>query len=165
MSAALPQSVHGRCARPSPLACLHAVASFYVKAAWSPDGSHILSGSTDRCAYVWEVGGGWGWGLSHPPRPALSGTRPTLRPHCHGAHHGLQVDAPDGASPYVLSGHQGEVTAVAWCPSDFHQARGARGAAPAQPKALWLPVAARRPTCCCILAAELAAADVPPACR
>lgn len=35
----------------------------------------------------------------------------------------LQVDAPDGASPYVLSGHQGEVTAVAWCPSDFHQAR------------------------------------------
>ena len=33
----------------------------------------------------------------------------------------LQVDAPDGASPYVLPGHQGEVTAVAWCPTDFHQ--------------------------------------------
>ncbi|KAI3428243.1 hypothetical protein D9Q98_006623 [Chlorella vulgaris] len=63
----------------------HSVASFYVKAAWSPDGSHIISGSTDRNVYIWEV------------------------------------DAPDGASPYVLSGHQGEVTAVAWCPSDFHQ--------------------------------------------
>ena len=35
-----------------------------------------------------------------------------------------QVDAPDGASPYVLAGHQGEVTAVAWCPTDFHQACG-----------------------------------------
>lgn len=40
---------------------------------------------------------------------------------------GMQVDAPDGASPYVLAGHQGEVTAVAWCPSDFHQARPDRG--------------------------------------
>ncbi len=36
-----------------------AVASFYVKAAWSPDGSHIISGSTDRNVYIWEVGG-WG---------------------------------------------------------------------------------------------------------
>jgi hypothetical protein len=42
----------------------------------------------------------------------------------------LQVDAPDGASPYVLPGHQGEVTAVAWCPSDFQQARF---------QLLWLP--------------------------
>ncbi|KAL4422044.1 hypothetical protein ABPG77_004860 [Micractinium sp. CCAP 211/92] len=63
----------------------HTVASFYVKAGWSPDGTHILSGSTDRNVYIWEV------------------------------------DAPDGASPYVLAGHQGEVTAVAWCPSDFDQ--------------------------------------------
>ncbi|KAL4443774.1 hypothetical protein ABPG75_011511 [Micractinium tetrahymenae] len=63
----------------------HTVASFYVKAGWSPDGTHIISGSTDRNVYIWEV------------------------------------DAPDGASPYVLAGHQGEVTAVAWCPSDFHQ--------------------------------------------
>jgi hypothetical protein len=34
-----------------------------------------------------------------------------------------QVGAPDGASPYVLGGHQGEVTAVAWCPTDFEQVR------------------------------------------
>lgn len=32
-----------------------AVASFYVKAAFSPDGSHILSGSTDRKAYIWQA--------------------------------------------------------------------------------------------------------------
>ncbi len=37
---------------------LAAVASFYVKAGWSPDGTHILSGSTDRNVYIWEVGGG-----------------------------------------------------------------------------------------------------------
>jgi hypothetical protein len=42
----------------------------------------------------------------------------------------LQVDAPDGASPYVLPGHQGEVAAVAWCPSDFQQASF---------EPLWLP--------------------------
>lgn len=35
-----------------------------------------------------------------------------------------QVDRP-AAAPYVLQGHEGEVTGVAWCPSDFGQARNA----------------------------------------
>lgn len=34
----------------------------------------------------------------------------------------LQVDRPE-VPPYVLEGHEGEVTGVAWCPSDFGQVR------------------------------------------
>lgn len=34
------------------------MSSFYVKAAFSPDGSHVLSGSSDRNAYIWQVGYG-----------------------------------------------------------------------------------------------------------
>lgn len=30
-----------------------------------------------------------------------------------------QVDGRDGGDPYVMRGHGGEVTTVAWCPSDF----------------------------------------------
>lgn len=124
-----------------------AVASFYVKAAWSPDGSHIISGSTDRSVYIWEVG--WGlqlwcpfqcssWLPHHVPHAGMVWSR---RRPVHGCSSNVQlslprlsiaqlppppsqVDAPDGASPYVLPGHQGEVTAVAWCPSDFQQVRG-----------------------------------------
>lgn len=32
-----------------------------------------------------------------------------------------QVEGADGGRPYVLPGHEGEVTAVAWCPTDFDQ--------------------------------------------
>ena len=35
----------------------HTVSSFYVKAAFSPDGSHFVSGSSDGGAYVWQVDG------------------------------------------------------------------------------------------------------------
>ncbi len=121
-----------------------AVASFYVKAAWSPDGSHIISGSTDRSVYIWEVRGGTAagtavvcWGsqktacgrCAHRLRLGLRwlcvaapGQGPCLTPALPPPSP-PQVDAPDGASPYVLPGHQGEVTAVAWCPSDFQQVR------------------------------------------
>ncbi|GBG79386.1 hypothetical protein CBR_g29535 [Chara braunii] len=60
----------------------HVVSTFYVKATFSPDGTHILSGSSDKNAYVW------------------------------------QVDRPEDG-PYVLEGHEGEVTGVDWCPTDF----------------------------------------------
>ncbi|CAM6050093.1 unnamed protein product [Sphagnum compactum] len=33
----------------------HVVGSFYVKVAFSPDGGHILSGSSDEDAYIWQV--------------------------------------------------------------------------------------------------------------
>lgn len=33
-----------------------------------------------------------------------------------------QVNKPQ-AAPYVLSGHKGEVTGVAWCPVDFGEVR------------------------------------------
>ena len=60
----------------------HQNASFYIKVAFSPDGTHVLSGSSDNKGYIW------------------------------------QVDRPeDGA--YVVEGHEGEVSGVAWCPHDF----------------------------------------------
>ncbi|CAM6123553.1 unnamed protein product [Calypogeia fissa] len=33
----------------------HVMGTFYIKAAFSPDGSHILSGSSDHNAYLWKV--------------------------------------------------------------------------------------------------------------
>ncbi|KAK9834628.1 hypothetical protein WJX74_006097 [Apatococcus lobatus] len=33
----------------------HACSSFYVKACFSPDGSHILSGSSNKNMYIWQV--------------------------------------------------------------------------------------------------------------
>ncbi|XP_031286429.1 denticleless protein homolog [Pistacia vera] len=55
------------------------IGSFYVKAAISPDAAHILSGSSDGTAYVWQVN-----------KPQLD--------------------------PVMLKSHDGEVTAVDWCP-------------------------------------------------
>ena len=60
----------------------HEVSSFYIKLAFSADGSHVLSGSSDGKAYIWQVD----------------------RPH-------------DGA--YAIKGHDGEVSGVSWCQSDF----------------------------------------------
>lgn len=60
----------------------HRVNSFYVKSCFSPDGRHILSGSSDGGVYVWDA------------------------------------DRPS-APPVVLWGHTNEVTAVAWCPTDY----------------------------------------------
>ncbi|KAK9272145.1 hypothetical protein L1049_002516 [Liquidambar formosana] len=57
------------------------IESFYVKSAISPDAAHILSGSSDGNAYLWQV------------------NKP-------------QVD------PIKLKSHDGEVTAVDWCPSE-----------------------------------------------
>lgn len=102
------------CAGPS--LSYSAVASFYVKAAFSPDGSHILSGSTDRRAYIWQVGPGGT--LMEPVSPYS--IQPSLR---QAAGHGhLQVDGSAEASePLTLAGHEGEVTAVAWCSTDAGQ--------------------------------------------
>ncbi|GAV70234.1 WD40 domain-containing protein [Cephalotus follicularis] len=55
--------------------------SFYVKSAISPDASHVLSGSSDGNAYIWEV------------------NKPKVQ-------------------PIKLESHDGEVTAVDWCPSE-----------------------------------------------
>ncbi|KAL3526087.1 hypothetical protein ACH5RR_014459 [Cinchona calisaya] len=56
--------------------------SFFVKSSISPDASHMLSGSSDGNAYIWQV------------------NKP-------------QVD------PVLLKSHDGEVTAVDWCPSEM----------------------------------------------
>ncbi|KAI5665488.1 hypothetical protein M9H77_15341 [Catharanthus roseus] len=56
--------------------------SFFVKSALSPDGAHILGGSSDGNAYIWQV-----------KRPELD--------------------------PITLGSHDGEVTAVDWCPSEM----------------------------------------------
>ncbi|GFQ04577.1 denticleless protein homolog, partial [Phtheirospermum japonicum] len=55
--------------------------SFFVKSAISPDAAHILSGSSDGNAYIWQVN----------------------KPHL---------------DPITLKSHDGEVTAVDWCPSE-----------------------------------------------
>ena len=34
----------------------HVNGSFYIRACFSPDGRHVLSGSSDHKAYIWEVG-------------------------------------------------------------------------------------------------------------
>ncbi|KAI3474915.1 hypothetical protein Pfo_030226 [Paulownia fortunei] len=56
--------------------------SFFVKSAISPDAAHILSGSSDGNAYIWQVN-----------KPQLD--------------------------PITLKSHDGEVTAVDWCPSEM----------------------------------------------
>ena len=73
----------------------HIVSSFYVKASFSPDGSHFASGSSDDNVCIWQVD---------------DDTDSTARPGpgCCTA-------------PYTLRGHDSEVTAVAWCPTDFGQ--------------------------------------------
>lgn len=78
-------AVFDLCAPRAPPVCHlrgHRAPSFYVKAAFSPDGTHVASGSCDQRVYVWRV-----------DRPA--------------------------APPTALRGHEGEVTAVDWCPMDF----------------------------------------------
>nr|GMC97321.1 denticleless protein homolog A-like [Ipomoea batatas] len=55
--------------------------SFFVKSSISPDAAHILSGSSDGNAYIWQI------------RKPL-------------------------ADPIILNSHEGEVTAVDWCPSE-----------------------------------------------
>ena len=78
-------AVFDLCAPRAPPICHlrgHRAPSFYVKAAFSPDGTHVASGSCDQRVYVWRV-----------DRPA--------------------------APPTALRGHEGEVTAVDWCPMDF----------------------------------------------
>lgn len=46
-----------------PLACLtgHRTSSFCVKSCFSPSGSHVLSGSTDKRAYIWDVSTQLAW--------------------------------------------------------------------------------------------------------
>ena len=45
----------------------HEVASFYVKASFSPDGGHIVSGSSDSKVYIWRVDGpADSHGTTHP---------------------------------------------------------------------------------------------------
>ncbi|XP_019189274.1 PREDICTED: denticleless protein homolog [Ipomoea nil] len=55
--------------------------SFFVMSSISPDAAHILSGSSDENAYIWQI------------RKPL-------------------------ADPIILNSHEGEVTAVDWCPSE-----------------------------------------------
>ena len=57
------------------------MATFYIKLALSPDGTYLLSGSSDNLGYIWN----------------------TKQPHW---------------SPLTLTGHQGEVSDVAWCSAE-----------------------------------------------
>ena len=74
----------------------------------SPDGEHILSGSSDGNAYIWQV-----WILSHvfwlffsykSKIQELSMLKEQLQ---------FQVNKPH-VDPTVLKGHDKEVTAVDW---------------------------------------------------
>jgi denticleless len=42
-----------------PSTCLqgHVTNSFCIRSCFSPDGRHVLSGSSDRSAYIWDVSG------------------------------------------------------------------------------------------------------------
>ncbi|KAL4550117.1 hypothetical protein Ndes2526B_g08287 [Nannochloris sp. 'desiccata'] len=72
----------------------HTVSSFYVKTSFSPDGSHFASGSSDDHVCIWQVDD-----------------------DADSTSHG----AGCCTAPYTLRGHDSEVTAVAWCPTDFCQ--------------------------------------------
>jgi len=74
----------------------HTVSSFYVKSSFSPDGSHFASGSSDDHVCIWQVD------------DDTEGTTSSPITGCCTA-------------PYTLRGHDSEVTAVAWCPTDFCQ--------------------------------------------
>ena len=50
-----------------------ATSSFFIKACFSPDGTHILSGSSDKNAYIWQVGSPPLFGLAAYPLPASVG--------------------------------------------------------------------------------------------
>ena len=53
----------------------HVTSSFFIKACFSPDGSHILSGSSDKNAYIWQVGC---TPLPGPPSPLPAPSLPPL---------------------------------------------------------------------------------------
>lgn len=44
----------------------HTATSFYIRARFSPDGSHVVSGSADARAYVWDVNAPCVGGAVHP---------------------------------------------------------------------------------------------------
>lgn len=100
--------------------------------AWRHLGRGLQQGPPARCVCKHKALG-WEEGRQGPLRACCQAL---LLRSCHTPHPPtqttppgcMQVDAPDGATPYVLAGHQGEVTAVAWCPADFHQARRDPGA-------------------------------------
>lgn len=54
----------------------HVNNSFYIRACFSPDGSHILSGSSDQKAYIWAVSIALKPG---PPAPGSFQSRPSTR--------------------------------------------------------------------------------------
>eukprot|EP00741_Cyanophora_paradoxa_P006479 tig00001003_g6272.t1 len=74
----------------------HEARNFYIKAALSPDGRHVLSGSSDGAAYLWKA---------RPPRPPRP-PKPT-RGAAGGGRGG-------GGGPAAYERHAGEVSAVAW---------------------------------------------------
>ncbi|KAH9324778.1 hypothetical protein KI387_004956, partial [Taxus chinensis] len=71
----------------------HELDSFYIKACFSPDGTHILSGSSDGNAFLWQV-----------DKPEASPVK--LSGHLR------EVTAVDWYYSVKLSGHLREVTAV-----------------------------------------------------
>ncbi|KAK8566048.1 hypothetical protein V6N12_059589 [Hibiscus sabdariffa] len=81
------------------------IESFYVKAAISPDGGHILSGSSDGNAYTWKVG------LFLKVNFFSSISVHNL------VNNGNQVNQVQ-VEPISLKSHHGEVTAVDWCSSE-----------------------------------------------
>ena len=71
----------------------HRMQTFYIKLAASPCGTYLLSGSSDGMAYIWHTG-------------------------YHGDTTASTTNIPTTAAMLSLSGHQGEVSDVAWCVGD-----------------------------------------------